>query len=74
MDGPIKLNKVKCLVCGDILISETAKEETCSCGAVTIGGGHFAVMRKGDPKDFKEMSKFNENLVPFNVKETNEEK
>ena len=63
---PVTLNKAKCLVCSDILISEDAgKYITCSCGELTISGGHFCLYRKGEK--YKEMSKLNESLVPHDV-------
>jgi hypothetical protein len=53
--GMIKLNKAKCLACGDILISNASnKWETCSCGSLSIGGGAFFIERKGT--NFREMS------------------
>lgn len=54
--GMVRLNKAKCLECGDILISkEVGKFETCTCGALTIGGGLHYLERKGN-KRYKEMS------------------
>jgi hypothetical protein len=53
--GMLKLNKAKCLVCGDILISkESNKLEVCSCGELSIGGGLYFLERRGTK--FKELS------------------
>jgi len=53
--GMVKLNKAKCLLCGDILISkEPNKQETCSCGSLSISGGKYFLSRKGEK--FREMS------------------
>jgi hypothetical protein len=54
--GMVKLNKAKCLECGDILISkEIGKVETCSCGSLSIGGGSYYLERRGSNK-YREMS------------------
>jgi hypothetical protein len=53
--GMVKLNKAKCLDCGDILISKDAnKYEKCSCGSLAIRGGSHFLERKG--KNYKELS------------------
>ena len=52
----IKLNRAKCLSCGDILISKAesaGKEITCSCGGLTIAGGSTHSYRRG--KNYKDM-------------------
>ena len=57
----VKLNKAKCLKCGDIIVSpqENASANiTCSCGHLVISGGATALVRKGEQgTDFEEMSK-----------------
>jgi len=64
---PIKLNKARCPDCRDILISENPKKtEECSCGQLTIGGGHFMLYRTGK---YKELSKLHETLAPHDVNE-----
>lgn len=69
--GPIKINKAKCLHCGDVLISE-GKYETCSCGKLTIGAGSAVQYRSGEKDvDYKEMSIMNESFFgKINPKET----
>ena len=52
----IKLNRAKCLTCGDILISRKESaglDVTCSCGGLTISGGATHSIRKG--KNYKDM-------------------
>ena len=68
--GPIKINKAKCLHCGDILISE-GSYETCSCGALTIGAGSMLQYRSGkEGVDYKELSVMNEEF--FGAKNPND--
>lgn len=52
----IKLNRAKCLTCGDTLISKAesaALEVSCSCGGLTIAGGSTHSYRKGT--NYKDM-------------------
>ena len=52
----IKLNKAKCLLCNDILISPKDKADkmiTCRCGNLTISGGSTHTYRKG--KNYQDM-------------------
>lgn len=52
----IKLNRAKCLTCGDILTSPKDKADklvTCRCGELTISGGATHTIRKG--KNYQEM-------------------
>ena len=64
---PIKINKARCLVCHDVLVSTDPKKyETCSCGELTISGGNFMLYRKGK---YKELSKLHETLAPHDVNE-----
>jgi hypothetical protein len=52
----IKLNRAKCLTCGDVLTSrkESASlDVTCSCGGLTISGGATHAIRTG--KNYKDM-------------------
>jgi hypothetical protein len=54
--GLVKLNKAKCLICGDILISkESNKLVSCTCGALTIAGGNHFLERRGT-NQYKELS------------------
>jgi hypothetical protein len=55
----IKENKVKCLICNEILISNpdnASKSVSCTCGATVISGGSTHLVRKG--KQYKELSSF----------------
>jgi hypothetical protein len=67
----IQKNKAKCLHCGDILISSPDKKvETCSCGKVTVKGGHSFIMRVGKRGvDYEELSILNYNGVEKTYKE-----
>lgn len=54
--GLVKVNKAKCLDCGDILVSkETNVLLTCSCGGLQIAGGQHFVERRGTG-NYKELS------------------
>lgn len=67
----ITKNKAKCLRCGDVVISSPDKKaDTCSCGKLTVKGGHSFIMRTGKRDiDYTEMSVFNyENLPESNEK------
>jgi len=65
----VKLNKARCKVCGDVLISKyEGKEETCSCGKLKIGGGNSWLKRSGKSGvDFEELAILNFSQVPDNV-------
>jgi hypothetical protein len=40
--GPIRLNRAKCLKCGDELVSETRHDyRTCECGNLSVDGGSW---------------------------------
>jgi hypothetical protein len=57
----IKLNKAKCLVCNDILISPPNKPEkliTCNCGNLTIYGGATSLGRTGKKGTYENMSQW----------------
>ena len=60
--GFIKINKIKCLHCGDILLSpsdEPEEVQKCSCGKCSCLGGSSTLMRKGiEGIDFKELSEY----------------
>ena len=59
----VKVNKAKCLHCGDMLISESDKPSevvTCGCGRLRISGGSTSMLRSGIlGRDYKEMSQLN---------------
>jgi hypothetical protein len=68
----IQKNKAKCLHCGDVIMSTPDKKvETCSCGKLTVKGGHSYILRTGKRGvDYEEMSFLNYEQVP----ETGEKK
>ena len=51
-------NKAKCLKCGDVIESRTVHDfVTCSCGAVSVDGGHEYLRRVFTGKDvFEDLS------------------
>lgn len=53
----IIVNKIQCLRCKDILISEhTHHYKWCKCRTCCVYGGKTILKRVGDPKNFKELS------------------
>lgn len=69
--GIIKVNKAKCLYCGDIVISnETQKTSTCMCGKLTVYGGKSYLGRTGKKgKDYKELSVLDFSQLPDDIAE-----
>ena len=56
-DIMIKVNKIKCLKCGDIIESKHRHDfKFCSCGAVAIDGGKDYLKRLGNREDYEELS------------------
>lgn len=59
----IKLNKAKCLACGEILLSpldRPAEEQVCGCGNLKMSGGSTHLVRNGyNGKTFQELSEIN---------------
>ena len=50
-------NKIKCNHCGNILESKSRYDyKFCSCGKVSIEGGHFYLKRSGNLGDWEELS------------------
>ena len=50
-------NKVKCLHCGDVIESKTVHDfQKCSCGSISIDGGHEYLKRIGKEEDYVELS------------------
>ncbi len=46
MDKKIKINKIKCNHCGDIIVSESVHDfRFCSCGTVAVDGGNEYLRR-----------------------------
>lgn len=53
----IKVNKIKCKKCGEVLESTFRHDfRTCKCGAVSVDGGHAYLRRCGNREDFEELS------------------
>ena len=52
-------NRIRCRNCGDVIESTDTNElVTCSCGSVSIAGGHeyFRRICRNGPKDIEELS------------------
>ena len=52
-------NSIRCRVCGDVIESVSEQDlVTCSCGRVSVGGGHYYLQRicREGPKDIEERS------------------
>ena len=64
-DKRIILNKIKCLHCGDIIVSVyTHDYKNCSCGKISVDGGKSYLKRGFDePTDYEEMSLYDD--APF---------
>lgn len=53
----IKVNKVKCKKCGNIIESKTTNDlKRCSCGAVAVDGGKEYLKRIGNDEEYEELS------------------
>lgn len=53
----IKVNKVKCKKCGNIIESKTTNDlKRCSCGAVAVDGGKDYLKMMGNEENYEEMS------------------
>lgn len=53
----IKVNKVKCKKCGNIIESKTTNDlKRCFCGAVAVDGGKEYLKRIGNDEDYEELS------------------
>ena len=58
----IKVNKIQCLKCGDILESKTVHDWVqCSCKAVFVDGGKEYFRRGGNLEDYKDLSEYEKN-------------
>ena len=63
MQVKIIKNRIKCKYCGNILESKSRYDfKVCSCGKVSIDGGHFYLKRSGNPGDWEELSE----IIEFN--------
>lgn len=50
-------NAIKCKVCGDVIESEHRHDfKTCSCGAVSVDGGHNYQRIVGEPYNYEDMA------------------
>lgn len=50
-------NVIKCKLCGDIIESKSVHDfVTCSCGAVSVDGGHNYLRRCGNRDDYEDLS------------------
>lgn len=61
MDRKIKINKIKCNYCDDIIISEHRHDfKFCSCGKVAVDGGTDYLQRTytNSSDDFTELTEY----------------
>lgn len=59
----LKVNKIKCNHCGDIIESISVHDfKFCSCGTVAVDGGKEYPRRcfKNNPNDFTDLSEYEE--------------
>lgn len=57
----IYLNKIKCKICGDVLVSEDVHDfKMCRCKSVGVDGGNSYLRRTGNPEDIEELSEYEE--------------
>lgn len=53
----IKLNSIKCLACGDVIVSKHRHDFVwCSCKSVAVDGGKSYLKRVGDFHNIEELS------------------
>ena len=53
----IKLNRIKCKLCGDIITSTHVHDfKFCKCGSVAVDGGREYRRRCGNREDYEELS------------------
>lgn len=53
----IKINRIKCLKCGDIITSETVHDfKWCSCQSCAVDGGINYLRRCGNPDEWVDIS------------------
>jgi hypothetical protein len=56
--GPIRINRIQCNYCFDIITSENAHDfKWCKCKTVAVDGGSWSRNRNGKREDFLELSK-----------------
>ncbi len=64
----IKVNKIKCKKCGNIIESKTTNDlKRCSCGAVAVDGGKEYLKRIGNDEEYEELSIIEINVDFFNI-------
>lgn len=54
-------NRIRCTHCGDVIESESVHDfKTCSCGAVSVDGGHDYCKRSfiNGPSDYEDLSEY----------------
>ena len=52
----IKVNKIKCKKCWNIIESKTTNDlKRCSCGAVAVDGGKEYLKRIGNDEEYEEL-------------------
>lgn len=57
----IKVNKIKCQKCGDIIESTSIHDfKFCSCEACAVDGGMEYLRRVGEREDWEELSEFDD--------------
>lgn len=63
-NGPILLNKVKCLICKDIVVSTDENPiVTCMCGNITVeGGSYYKLIKAKEENSYEDLSKINYNF------------
>jgi hypothetical protein len=54
----LKVNKIKCIKCNDILNCISNNMKWCSCGSVAIDGGLSYGRRLGNREDYEELSEY----------------
>ena len=53
----IKVNRIKCLKCGDIIISESVHDfKFCKCGSCAVDGGTDYLRRCGELENWEDLS------------------
>ena len=53
----IKVNRIKCLKCGDIITSESVHDfKFCKCGSCAVDGGPDYLRRCGELEDWEDLS------------------
>ena len=61
MEKKIRVNKIKCRKCGNIIESTSVHDfRFCSCGACAVDGGIEYLKRVGEHEDWEELSEFDE--------------